>query len=338
MGGSIIMGITEQTISEILGKMEKHLSKNQLMILDQTLISEFINKEIKLQNNEVVLYDGESDQIISQFLAVKSINGCSDKTINTYSFHLHKYLQYVNKPILKVTANDIRGFLAIYKQQRKVSNVTLNNMRRSLSSFYGFLHDEGYISSNPMKQIQSIKTKKVIKKPFTDEDLEKLRVNCKNERDLAIVDFLYSTGVRVSEMVSLNIEQIDFIQKECIVFGKGSKERIVYINAKSYIHLMQYLKSRTDDNPALFVSLRKPYGRLSKEGVEAMLRNLGKISGVPETHPHRFRRTCATNALNKGMPIQEVKQMLGHAKTDTTMLYCDVSQENIKLSHKKYIS
>ena len=333
------MSVTEQTISSILGKMGEHLNKNQLMILNQILISEFINKDIITQNNSIIAYEGESERLISQFLTIKTINGCSNQTINTYSFHLHKLIEIIDtKSVLNMTTNDIRGFLAFYKERRKVSNITLNNMRHSMSSFFKYLHEEGYIKENPMRQISSIKTKSTIKKPFTDEELEKLRMCAKNERDLAIIEFLYSTGIRVSEMTSLNKDQVDFIQKECIVIGKGSKERIVYINSKACIHLQNYLKMRVDDNPALFVSIRKPYGRMSKAGIETMLRNLGKIAGVPNTHPHRFRRTMATNALNRGMPLQEVQKILGHAKTDTTMSYCTVFQDNVKLSHKKYIA
>ena len=333
------MSATEQVISSILGKMGKHINKNQLMILNQILISEFINKDIIPQNNSIVVYEGESEKLISQFLTIKTIDGCSNQTINTYSFHLHKLIEIIDtKSVLNMTANDIRGFLAFYKNHRKVSNVTLNNMRHSMSSFFKYLHEEGYIKENPMRQISSIKTKQTIKKPFSDEELEKLRMCAKNERDLAIIEFLYSTGVRVSEMTALNKNQVDLMQKECIVIGKGSKERIVYINSKACIHLQRYLSSRIDDNPALFVSNRKPYGRISKEGVETMLRNLGKIAGVSNTHPHRFRRTMATNALNRGMPLQEVQKILGHAKTDTTMSYCTVFQDNVKLSHKKYIA
>ena len=334
------MSATEKTISSILGKMGEHLDKNQLMILDKVLVSEFIDKEIIEQNNALVVYDGMSEKLISQFLTVKSIDGCSDKTINTYSFHLHKLIDTITtKSVLNLTTNDIRGFLAIYKERRKVSNVTLNNMRHSMSSFFKYLHESGYIKENPMRQISSIKTKQIIKKPFSDEELEKLRICCaSNERNLAIIEFLYSTGVRVSEMCALNRDQIDFNQKECIVFGKGAKERIVYINSRAYIHLQKYLHMRTDSNPALFVGLRKPYGRISKEGVETMLRTVGRKAGVQNTHPHRFRRTMATNALNRGMPLQEVQKILGHAKTDTTMSYCTVSQENVKLSHKKYIA
>lgn len=200
------------------------------------------------------------------------------------------------------------------------------------------MHDEGLINQNPMKRIERIKSEKVIKKPFSDEEMEKLRMNCNKERDLAIIEFLYSSGVRVSEAVKLNRDQINFQSQDCIVFGKGAKERIVYLNSKACIHLKMYLETRTDNNPALFVGVKKPYNRLQKEAIEAIVRNLGRNAGIEHTHPHRFRMTLATNAINRGMPIQEVKEMLGHEKIDTTMIYCMVSQDNVRLSHGKYVA
>lgn len=332
------MNTKEMIISNVLEKMEKHLSKEQITILEQTLSIALHNCKISTEKCEVVQYDNFAERILCKFLTAKRIAGCSDETIKSYSFHLKKLILNLWKPLTDLETDDIRYYLANYKEQQKVSNVTLDNIRRSISSFFGWMHDEGLIQKNPMRRIARIKSEKVIKKPFSEEDLEKLRMNCKRERDLAIIEFLYSSGVRISEIVRLNRDQINFSQKDCIVFGKGAKERVVYLNSKACIHLKMYLESRTDNNPALFVSVRKPYNRLSKEAIETIIRNIGKVANVPKTHPHRFRRTMATNAINRGMPIQEVKEILGHEKIDTTMIYCVVSQDNIRLSHRRYVA
>lgn len=328
----------EIILSSVLEKMQNHLDKEQISILEQTLSIALHGWKISPEKFEVITYDKSAEQILRRFIAVKRINGCSEDTINTYSFHLKKLILNLPKPLTELQTDDIRYYLASYKERQKISNVSLDNIRRSFSSFFRWMHDEGLIHKNPMKRITRIKSEKVIKSPFSEEELEKLRMNCKRERDLAIMEFLYSSGVRISEAVRLNRDQINFVEKDCVVFGKGAKERIVYLNSKACIHLKLYLESRTDNNPALFVGVRKPYKRLSKEAIETIMRNLGKSAGVDHTHPHRFRRTMATNAINRGMPIQEVKEILGHEKIDTTMIYCTVSQDNVRLSHKRYVS
>lgn len=332
------MDVKEMVISSVLEKMARHLDREQISILGRVLSVELHDCSIRKESREVIPYNGNADRILCRFLAVKQLAGCSEETIKSYSFHLKKLILNLRKPLNEIKTNDIRYYLADYKERKKVSNVTLDNIRLCFSSFFSWMQDEGLISKNPMRRIGRIKAEKVIKKPFSDEDLEKLRMSCKRERDLAIVEFLYSSGVRVSEVVKLNRDQINFKQRDCIVFGKGSKERVVYLNSKACIHLQMYLESRDDDNPALFVSVKKPHNRLSKEAIEAILRNLGKSAGVTHTHPHRFRRTMATNAINRGMPIQEVKEVLGHEKLDTTMIYCMISQDNVRLSHRKYVA
>lgn len=328
----------EEFITTVLEKMGNHISPEQATVLEWTLSVILDDYQMERESHEIVPYNGNAEKIVRRFLTVKHLAGCSEHTIKTYQFHLQKLILNLRRPLQDLDTNDLRCFLAAYKEKRKVSNVTLENIRLCLSSFFGWLHEEGLIKKNPMKRIPRIKSDKVIKKPFSDNEMEELRMSCQRERDLAILEFLYSTGVRVSEAVRLNRDQINFNQSECVVFGKGGKERTVYLNSKACIHLQRYLDSRTDDNPALFVGIKKPHQRLSKEGIEAILRGVGRVSGVDHVHPHRFRRTMATNALNRGMPVQEVRQLLGHEKMDTTMIYCTVSQEGVRLSHKKYIA
>ena len=328
----------EEFIATVLEKMGNHISPEQATVLEWTLSVILDDYQMEKESHEIVPYDGNAEKIVRRFLTVKHLAGCSEHTVKTYQFHLQKLALNLRCPLQDLDTNDLRCFLAAYKEKRKVSNVTLENMRLCLSSFFGWLYEEGLIKKNPMRRITHIKADKVIKKSFSDEEMERIRMNCQRERDLAIIEFLYSSGVRVSEAVRLDRNQINFHEGECVVFGKGAKERVVYLNSKACIHLQKYLDSRTDNNPALFISCKRPYQRLSKEGIEAMLRDIGHASGVDHVHPHRFRRTMATNALNRGMPVQEVRQLLGHEKMDTTMIYCTVSQEGVKLSHKKFIA
>lgn len=328
----------EEFIATVLEKMGNHISPEQATVLEWTLSVILDDYQMEKESHEIVPYDGNAEKIVRRFLTVKHLAGCSAETIKTYQFHLQKLILNLRCPLQDVDTNDLRCFLVTYKEKRKVSNVTLENIRLCLSSFFGWLHEEGLIKKNPMKRIPRIKSDKVIKKPFSEEEMERIRMNCQRERDLAIIEFLYSSGVRVSEAVHLDSNQINFHEGECVVFGKGAKERVVYLNSKACIHLRKYLDSRKDSNPALFVSCKSPHQRLSKEGIEAILRGIGRSSGVDHVHPHRFRRTMATNALNRGMPVQEVRQLLGHEKMDTTMIYCTVSQEGVRLSHKKYIA
>lgn len=247
-------------------------------------------------------------------------------------------LNTVNKSVHHITTDDLRTYLVEYQKLRNCSKANIDNIRRNLSSFFSWLEDENYIIKSPIRRIHKIKTTKTVKETYTDESLELMRDSCNSLRDLAIIDLLASTGMRVGELVGLNQNDIDFDNRECIVFGKGSKERPVYFDARTKIHLKNYLNSRQDDNPALFVTLNSPYKRLQISGVEIRLRNLGRKLGINKVHPHKFRRTLATRAIDKGMPIEQVQQLLGHTKIDTTMQYAMVSQSNVKMSHRKYIS
>lgn len=289
-------------------------------------VTEKQNQEHNLEQNYVEL-----------FLSAKRIEGCSEKSLKYYKATINALLCGIHKEVNHIITDDIRGYLTDYQKRKKSSKVTIDNIRRILSSFFSWLEDEDYILKSPVRRIHKVKTGTNIKDTYTDEALELMRDNCTELRDLAIIDMLASTGMRVGEMVLLNRSDIDFNERECIVFGKGSKERVVYFDARTKIHLQNYLNSRTDDNPALFVTLKKPYNRLKIGGVEIRLRDFGKRLGLPRVHPHKFRRTLATMAIDKGMPVEQLQRLLGHQRIDTTMQYAMVKQQNVKLAHKKYI-
>lgn len=243
----------------------------------------------------------------------------------------------INKLVKQIETSDLRSYIASYSDNKNVSKTTLDNIRRIISSFFSWLEEENHIIKSPARRIHKIRTGSTVKAVYTDEELELLRDSCNNRRDLAIIDFLASTGVRIGELVKINISNIDFDKRECLVLGKGNKERIVYFDARTKIHILDYLESRTDDNEALFVSLNRPYSRLKISGVEIRLRNLGEKLNIERVHPHKFRRTLATKAIDKGMPIEQVQTLLGHTKIDTTLHYAMVNQNNVKQSHRKYI-
>lgn len=330
--------IKEQLQDEILQSMQEHLSSEQLEKLRNIMYIKMYKIEISECKTDIVIYDDSDTKIINLYLSTKLVEGRSKRTIERYRLALRMLSEYFQVGIKNITTNDLRYYLAKYKADRGVCNNTLDGMRRVFSSFYSWLSDEGYINGNPTRRLNQIKVEKTIKKPLSDEDREKIRCTCNKERDLALLEFLYSTGVRAGELVKLNKDDIKFDNGECIVFGKGGKEREVYLNATSCLHLKKYLSKRTDDNEALFVSDKAPHKRLSVAGIEDILRRLGRKAGVNKVHPHRYRRTAATNALNRGMPLQEVSKLLGHAKTETTMIYCSINQESLKFNHKKYLS
>ena len=271
------------------------------------------------------------------FLASKRVEGCSEKTLAYYKATIEAALGTIGKDIRHIETEDLRQYLTEYQRKKQSSKVTIDNIRRILSSFFSWLEDEDYILKSPVRRIHRVKTCTVIKETYTDEALETMRDNCTELRDLAMIDLLASTGMRVGEMVLLNREDIDFNERECIVFGKGDKERLVYFDARTKIHLQNYLASRTDTEQALFVSLKAPYKRLQIGGVESRLREMGKRLDIPRVHPHKFRRTLATVAIDKGMPIEQLQQLLGHQRIDTTLKYAMVKQSNVKLAHRKYI-
>ncbi len=318
-------------IISVLNEMVEYLNYEQMKKLQEVMVSNF-------SENAVEKNDVDNKQYLRMFLDAKILEGCSSRTIKYYQTTIEKFLQDFEISVRKINTEQIREFLVDYQGINDCSKVTIDNVRRNISSFFSWLEEEDYILKSPMRRIHKIKTKTEVKEIISDEVIVKLRDSCSVIRDVAIIDLLYSTGIRVGELVNLNIEDIDFEQRECIVFGKGDKERKVYFDAKAKIHLQQYIASRTDSNPALFVTLNKPYKRLKISGIEIRIRQLGKKVGVEKIHPHKFRRTMATRAIDKGMPIEQVQKILGHSQIDTTMRYAIVNQENVKSSHRKYIA
>lgn len=324
----------EQLISQVQQQMLPYLNNEQLSKLRAAM-------EYCLHGLEITAADQPQEQelpnAVAAFIAAKRIEGCSEKTLTYYRKTIEAMTEGIGKTPQQITTDDIRQYLTAYQVQRKSSKVTIDNIRRILATFYSWLEDEDYIVKSPVRRIHKVKTAKVIKDTYTDEALELMRDNCGTLRDLAIIDLLASSGMRVGEMVALNRDDINFNERECVVFGKGSKQRLVYFDARTKIHLYNYLDSRTDSDPALFVTLRAPFQRLQIGGVEMRLRQLGRRLSIPKVHPHKFRRTLATSAIDKGMPIEQVQQLLGHQKIDTTMDYAMVKQQNVKLAHRKYI-
>ena len=324
----------EQLISLVQQQMLPYLNNEQLSKLRAAM-------EYCLHGLEITETDQPQEQeqpnAVAAFIAAKRIEGCSEKTLTYYRKTIEAMTAGIGKTPQQITTDDIRQYLTAYQVQRKSSKVTIDNIRRILATFYSWLEDEDYIVKSPVRRIHKVKTAKVIKDTYTDEALELMRDNCGTLRDLAIIDLLASSGMRVGEMVALNRDDINFNERECVVFGKGSKQRLVYFDARTKIHLQNYLDSRTDSDPALFVTLRAPFQRLQIGGVEMRLRQLGRRLSIPKVHPHKFRRTLATSAIDKGMPIEQVQQLLGHQKIDTTMHYAMVKQQNVKLAHRKSI-
>lgn len=324
----------EELITEIQRRMLPYLTNEQLAHLREVL--DYTLHGVLVTNSEQPEEQPETDATAA-FIAAKRIEGCSEKTLTYYQNTIEAMTAEIGKTPQQITTEDLRQYLTNYQTQRQSSKVTIDNIRRILSSFFSWLEDEDYIIKSPVRRIHKVKTPKTIKEIYTDEELEELRDGCETARDLAIIDLLASSGMRIGEMTALNREDINFAERECIVFGKGDKERPVYFDARTKLHLQNYLASRTDSNPALFVSLRAPYNRLKIGGVETRLREMGERLKLSRVHPHKFRRTMATTAIDKGMPIEQVQQLLGHQKIDTTMHYAMVKQQNVKLAHRKFI-
>lgn len=324
-------------IEQMLQRMQSDLNNTQLDYLRKALEYELKSLEIIQIEDDKNLLEENNKNLLSNFLSAKTVEGCSARSIQYYKSTLEKLIKNTTKPFNKIETEDLRNYLSDYQKINNATRQTIDNIRRILSTFFSWLEDENYIIKSPVRRIHKIKTTKLVKETFSDEMLVNLRDNCKSVRDLAIIDMLSSTGMRVGELVKLNKTDVDFENREIVVLGKGLKERIVYFDARTKIHLQNYLKTRTDNTPALFVSLLQPYKRLEISGIEIMLRNLGKELGLQKVHPHKFRRTLATKAIDKGMPIEQVQTLLGHQKIDTTMEYAMVDQENVKNSHKKYI-
>ena len=317
-------------IAEIKNRMMPYLNEMQIVQLSEVL-------EICLQEYFLDADQKEQPDIIQTFLAAKRVEGCSDKTLRYYDSTIRNVLKATGKQVQDISTDDLRIYLDGYQTNNKVSKVTIDNIRRILSTFFAWLEDENYIIKSPVRRIHKVKTCKTVKETYSDEFLEIMRDNAESIRDLAMIDLLASTGIRVGELVLLNRTDVDFVNRECIVLGKGNKQRKVYFDARTKIHLQRYLSERTDDNPALFVTLNNPHSRLQIKGVEIRLQRLGRKLGLIRVHPHKFRRTLATMAIDKGMPIEQVQQLLGHESVDTTLQYAMVNQNNVKLSHHRFI-
>lgn len=322
----------------VMDGMKTTLTTQQQETLERVLLEVLSDYEITAKSAVDTVQDNGNKGLLDAFLSAKMIEGCSEKTLHYYKQSVEKLLASVAKDVRSVTTNDIRCYLADLQSVRNLSKVTMDNLRRIFSTFFSWLEDEDYIVKSPVRRIHKVRTDTLVKEVLTDESIETLRDSCQEVRDIAMVDLLASTGMRVGELVRIDRKDVDFHERQCVVFGKGSKEREVYFNARTKIHLLKYLEQRTDDNPALFVSLSKPHSRLTIGGVEARLRNLGRSADIAKLHPHKFRRTLATMAIDKGMPIEQVQKLLGHERIDTTLHYAMVNQENVKRAHRKFIS
>lgn len=325
----------QELINDIIQKMLPYLNNSQTEKLQMVLEHSLFGYDISKDSNQI---QEVKEDYVDLFLSAKRIEGCSEKSIKYYGSTINSMIEEIGKSVKYIKTDDIRSYLSNYQEKNKSSKVTIDNIRRILSSFFSWLEDEDYILKSPARRIHKIKTVVNIKETYSDESLEIMRDNCSNLRDLAIIDLLASTGMRVGEMVLLNREDINFNERECVVLGKGNKERIVYFDARTKIHLQNYLNSRKDENPALFVSLNSPHNRLTIGGIELRLRQFGRKLGINKVHPHKFRRTLATVAIDKGMPIEQLQHLLGHKRIDTTLQYAMVKQNNVKIAHRKYIS
>lgn len=325
----------QQIITDVVQQMLPHLDNVQLKQLQKVLEYTLFGCEITKQEEKEAIND--NSKLVNDFVTAKRIEGCSEKTLKYYRTTIEAMVVSINKGIRHIQTEDLRSYLTDYQSKNQSSRVTIDNIRRILSSFFSWLEDEDYIVKSPVRRIHKVKTATNIKETYTDEELEKMRDNCTELRDLAIIDMLASTGMRIGEMVLLNKADINFNERECVVFGKGDKERVVYFDARAKLHLQNYIDSRTDDNPALFVTLRSPHERIKIGGIETRLREMGKALDIEKVHPHKFRRTLATIAIDKGMPIEQLQQLLGHKRIDTTLQYAMVKQSNVKQAHRKYI-
>ena len=325
----------QKLITEVMQQMLPYLDNAQLkqlkQVMEQTLFHyEVIGAKVKPEEDN-------SNDLIAMFIAAKRIEGCSGKTLKYYRTTIDAMVSSLGKSVRHILTEDLRTYLTEYQSKNQSSRITIDNIRRILSSFFSWLEYEDYIVKSPVRRIHKVKTASSIKETYSDEELERMRDNCEEIRDLAMIDMLASTGMRVGEMVLLNRDDINFAERECVVFGKGDKERIVYFDARAKLHLQEYLDSRTDENPALFVTLRSPHERMQIGGIEYRLREMGRRLNIQKVHPHKFRRTLATMAIDKGMPIEQLQRLLGHQRIDTTLQYAMVKQSNVKTAHRKYI-
>lgn len=321
--------MNQELINIVVCRMSNILDNQQLTKLKSILESVMKEEPECAESSELLL---------ERFISTKRLEGRSEKTLLYYETTITKMIQTINKNVTVISTEDLRVYLSDYQKNNKISNISIDNIRRNFSSFFNWLEDENYILKSPVRRIHKIKGTVSIKEAFSDDELERIRSSCTEIRDLALVDLLASTGMRVGELVHLNRNDINFLERECIVLGKGDKERLVYFDARTKLHLQTYLNQRRDNGEALFVSLRAPYNRLEIGGIESRIKTIGQASSISKCHPHKFRRTMATTAIDKGMPIEQVQKLLGHEKIDTTLHYAMVKQSNVKNAHRKFIS
>lgn len=332
--------MVEKILEKVITEMAPHLDNEQLEHLSNVLYVNFHGIEVQEQSTELAAtgMDGDTAKI-KMFVASKKAVNRQDNTLKQYTREILNMLNFLGKRLEDITGMDLRYYYGIMREQRGIKMSTMQTRLHYLSSFWDFLNTEDLVQGNPVKKVGLLKLEKVIKKPFSAGELEALRVSCTELRDRALIEFLYSTGVRVSELAALNVGDIEMGKQELIVYGKGSKERKTYLTDGARFYLQRYLQIRKQEGleeQPLFVTLDKPHNRLTVAGIQYMLRQLGEKAKVKNVHPHRFRRTIATDLLSRGMPIEQVKEFLGHEKLDTTMIYCSVKEENVQSSHKKY--
>lgn len=325
----------EEFVNLIIQDMLPFLNNAQLEKLKSSLVKELIGKRVVREEKEDKME--ENEYYIHKFISSKRLEGCSEKSLLYYERTIMAVLSNIGKPLKTIVTDDLRAYLTTYQSKNDVSKVTIDNIRRILSSFFSWMEDEDYILKSPARRIHKVKATVSIKNTFTDEEIEMMRDACGNPRDLAIIDMLVSTGMRVGEMVKLKRSDVNLTERECVVLGKGDKQRTVYFDARAKIHLQKYLNARTDFSDFLFLSMNRPERPLGVGGIEHLIKRLGTRIGIKKAHPHKFRRTLATGAIDKGMPIEQVQQLLGHKRIDTTLMYAMVKQANVKASHRRYI-
>lgn len=327
----------DDIVQEVVLKMSSDLSDKQLRKLGEVL-SVCVKDYTFTKNTEIACYEQTDwEKILKIFIASKGLKNCSQGTRYNYYSRLRNLMTMLGKNIADITTNDLRYYLAMYKETHKISDSYIDTIRRYISSFFSFCQIEGYITTNPAERLEKVKVPKILKNAFSQRDLVILKENAECIRDLALIEVLYSTAGRVGEVIALNKSDINFATGQVNLYGfKGKAERIVYLTEEAMYYLEKYLNSRTDSNEALFVGLREPYNRVTENTVETRMRNLGKKVGI-KTHPHKFRRTFLSDGSHRGMNLQELQKYAGHVKPETTMMYLDIKNEDIHSSFNRYI-
>lgn len=327
-------------IDNILYDLELLLNGREMNILNKKLNEILEGYDILIDDDltvEIEDVDGFNEDLIERFVKIKKLEGLSPKSITAYTGEIRYFLRYIQKPLTQVTTEDVREYLVFKQEADLIALNTLDNCRRFLNTFFRTLLLENLIRRNPVKKIDRIKVPYRLKKPFTKEEIILMRMQIHNLRDKAIFEMLLSSGVRVGELQKMKISDLNFEENSIWVIGKGNKERKVYFSDECKVVLRMYLASRDDDTPYIFVSHNKPFHRLKTSGIETTIRNIGIAAGVKKAHPHKFRKTMATTLLNKGMPMEQVQQLLGHETIDTTTIYAITNDDHVSYSHKKYI-